>query len=172
MDWIDWVIVAVILLSALTGLLRGFVKEVMALTIWGMGLFLSYRYYELTTPYVSQYISDKTGQHIVGFVAIFLVILIIGAIVNGILGAFLRKTGLNGTDRLLGMCFGIARGVFIVSLGLLVINVTLKDTSIIQASRLTPMFKPCIVWLNALMPDVMKKLPQSNDASVVLLVER
>ncbi len=71
MDWIDWVIVAVILLSALTGLLRGFVKEIMALTIWGMGLFLSYRYYELTTPYITHYISDKTCHHIVGFVAIF-----------------------------------------------------------------------------------------------------
>src|SRR5687767_9065738 len=104
--WIDIAILAVLGMSIITGLVRGFIKELIALCIWVLAIYLAYNYSGQLEPFLQNYIQDKTARSVVGFVLILLFILIVGGISNALLGMVLKRSGLSSTDRLLGMVFG------------------------------------------------------------------
>ncbi|OGV51263.1 MAG: colicin V synthesis protein [Legionellales bacterium RIFCSPHIGHO2_12_FULL_42_9] len=158
-NWVDLAILAIIGLSMLTGLVRGFVKELIALLIWVLAFWLAYHYTASTEVVLQTYIKDPSARKIAGFVGILLATLITGAIVNAILSFILKRSGLSGTDRLLGAGFGFVRGVFVVSLVIVVLNMTsIPHEDYSRDSILYPRFDPLIKWLNARMPNVIKQV--------------
>ena len=166
-NWVDIAILVIIGLSMITGLARGFVKELIALGIWVLAFWLAYHYTAATEVLLQPYINDPSVRKITGFVAILIGTLIAGSLVNAILSSILKRSGLSGTDRLLGLGFGFVRGVFVVSL----IIVVLKMTSIPQddhfhGSTLYARFDPLVNWLSARLPNVINQvhwLEQGND---------
>ncbi|MGL4861124.1 MAG: CvpA family protein, partial [Enterobacteriaceae bacterium] len=74
--------------------------------------------------------------------------LIVGAIVNYTIGLLVSKTGLSGTDRLLGVCFGALRGVLIVSAILFLLDTftPLAQSEPWKQSQLIPQFRHIITW--------------------------
>lgn len=161
MSWnlIDVAILAIIGLSMLTGLVRGFVKELIALGIWILAFWLAYHYTASTETLLQTYISDPSVRKITGFVAILLATLLAGGIVNATLSFILKRSGLSGTDRLLGMGFGFMRGVFVVSLVIVVLNMTsIPHDNYFRDSTLYPRFDPLTKWLNARLPNVIKQV--------------
>jgi membrane protein required for colicin V production len=155
--WIDLVILGIIGLSVLTGLIRGFVKELVALCIWVLAIWVAYKYAKILDPWLLQYIEDNTFRSIAAFVIILVGMLVAGAIVNAVLSYLLKRSGLSGTDRLLGMIFGFVRGVFIVALIMLVVSMTsLPYKDYAKESRLYSQFDPVVNWLSTLMPKFFK----------------
>lgn len=116
MIWVDYVIIGVIALSAVIGLVRGLIREVISLAIWGLAAFIAWTFYqpvaELLVPWVS------TPSLRLGLAVLILIVgvLFLGAIFAYILTLLVEKTGLTGTDRLLGLVFGGLRGAVIVAL--------------------------------------------------------
>lgn len=154
MQSVDIAIVTVIGLSVLTGLFRGFVKELVALCVWALAIWLGYHYSQSLDPWLQAYIHEKSARSIVAFVMIFFATLLTGGIVNAILGFILKKTGLSGTDRTLGMGFGFLRGVFIVGLLMVAVKMTsLPYEQYAKNSMLCAQFDPLVAWLSARMPD-------------------
>ncbi|MCX7116577.1 MAG: CvpA family protein [Legionellales bacterium] len=157
--WIDYIIIAVIALSVLTGLFRGFIKELIALCIWILAIWLAMTYSTTVDFWLQSYIQDKTVRVIVSFVSILLATILVGGLFNALLSFILRRSGLSGTDRLLGMGFGFVRGVFIVALLMLVINMTtLADKKYTSQSVLYSRFEPLVNWLGGYMPLLIKHL--------------
>jgi membrane protein required for colicin V production len=157
--WLDFLIIGVIGLSVLTGLFRGFLKELIALCIWIVALWLVFHYSETFAPSLQPYIEDKRICLAVAAVIILLVTLIIGAVLNGILGFIIRRSGLSGTDRILGMGFGFVRGVFIVGLVMTVLKVTEMplDEQATQ-SRLYAKFDPVVTWMSGFAPNLIQQV--------------
>jgi membrane protein required for colicin V production len=122
--WIDILIVGVIGLSVLTGLMRGFFKELIALGAWVLAIWLGVTYTNTFSANLIPYITDSTVRAGVSFIIIVLVCLLFGMIVNALLGFLLKHSGLSGADRILGMGFGFLRGVLIVSLAMVVAGMT------------------------------------------------
>ncbi|STX51642.1 colicin V [Legionella busanensis] len=158
-NWIDLVILSIILLSVLTGLFRGFVKELVALCVWAIALWVAFRYSHYLDPWLQNYIQDKTARNIVTFVALLIATIFIGAIVNTLLGFLLKRSGLSGTDRLLGMVFGFVRGIFMVALIMVIVKMTsLPHQQYSAQSQLYAHFDPMVNWLSSLMPDLLNKV--------------
>lgn len=151
--WIDYIILAVIGLSVLTGLFRGFVKEIIALTIWIASFWLAYVYAPTAASWFESYIKNDTARVALAFIAILIAVLICGSLLNALLSTILHRSGLSGTDRLLGAVFGCLRGVLIVGVLILVSKLTLApEETHTKESYFYPKFKPLVQWMSGFIP--------------------
>lgn len=165
---IDGVILGILALSVVTGLVRGFVKELIALCVWVIAIWLGITYADTAGIYLKKYINDEAARHAAGFVIILLLTVITGSLFNALLGFILKNTGLSGTDRLLGMVFGFVRGVFIVSLIILAVKVTdlMPSQEHLNSSLLYAKFTPMVDWLHKVSPDFIKQSDNVENADM------
>lgn len=162
--WVDLAIIGIIVLSVITGLVRGFIKELVALGTWVVAIWVAYRYSQTIDPWLQQYISDKSVRSIAAFALFLIGTVIAGGIVNALLSFILKRTGLSGTDRFLGMGFGFVRGVFFVALIMTAVNLTsLPHEEYAKNSRLYAQFDPVVNWLTGLMPRVISQAKLLDD---------
>lgn len=113
-NWVDALILAVILISSLISLSRGFVKEALSLVTWIVAGAIAWMFGGSLAHHFQPYIDTPSVRVIAACGLLFLVTLLVGALVNYLLTQLIRATGLTGTDRLLGMVFGAARGLLLV----------------------------------------------------------
>lgn len=135
----DVVIVVVIVMSAAWGVLRGLVKEVVALAIWVAALLLGVVF----AGTVGAVIADTLGPRLqvgIGFAAVFIVVLVAGAFLQRLLGRLVDVTGLTGTDRTFGLLFGAARGGAVVVVALIVLRPLAEASPWWPESQLIPLF--------------------------------
>jgi|TARA_B110000967_G_C18616029_1_gene426392 membrane protein required for colicin V production len=111
---VDWVIVAVLGISTLISLRRGFVKEALSLVTWIAAVLIARVFAGQFTVVLAPYIEMDSLRFGASFVVLFIATLMVGGMVNYLVGEFVRMTGLSGLDRLLGTFFGFARGGVIV----------------------------------------------------------
>ena len=118
---IDVVVVVVVLASALFALFRGFVHEVLAVAAWIGAAFAALYGFPLLSPFARKHIeSDLIADGVAGG-TIFVVVLILLSLVTHAISRRVHKSALNSADRSLGFVFGIARGVFLMSLAYMVV---------------------------------------------------
>jgi membrane protein required for colicin V production len=158
MVWIDYAILAIIGFSSLISLVRGFVKEAISLVIWFAAFFIASHFYEPLAVYITSVpkftavfpsiVSDSIIRNGMAIVALFVSTLILGSLINYLLALLVDKTGLSGTDRVLGVCFGAIRGVLIVSALLFVVGTftSASDSEWWHQSKLIVHFKPIWSW--------------------------
>lgn len=159
MNWLDYSILGIILLSTITGILRGFVKELIALCIWALAIWLGYHYASSLDGFFQGWVEDVRLRYGIGFIVIMVATLIVGGICNAFLGFVLKKSGLSTTDRILGMGFGVVRGVFIVSLVLVVFQMTsLAKQDGMKNSQLAAQFDPIVVTLKSYIPTLIQHI--------------
>jgi len=156
MVWVDYFIVALVILSALISLMRGFVKEALSLATWIMAFWVSLTFVDALESVLSSHIETPSVRMLVAFSILFIVTLIIGAMVNHFVSLAVKKTGLSGTDRLIGVLFGTARGVLVVSaLVLLGILTEVNRDPWWNASAFIPLLEPIAAWMAAFLPEHM-----------------
>ena len=147
MNWVDYAIIGVIILSALISIVRGFVKEALSLISWVLAFFIASRFYMYITSYLTYFDSDVI-RIAVAIAILFISTLIVCAIISYIIGQLVQKTGLSGTDRVLGICFGVIRGILVVALVLFFIDTftPLSQSQEWKQSQLIPHFHFIIRW--------------------------
>ncbi len=114
----------------------------MSLLIWFGAFFIASQYYAKLAVYFSN-IEDDMFRNGAAIAALFVATLIVGALINYVIGQLVQKTGLSGTDRVLGIVFGGLRGVLIVSAVLFFVDTftTLNNSEWWETSELVPHFK-------------------------------
>jgi membrane protein required for colicin V production len=160
MIWVDYVIIGIIVLSAIIGLARGLIREVLALGIWIAALVAAWFFYRPVAEQLTPWLNTPSLRMGAAVVAIVLVVLILGAILGWMLSILVEKTGLTGTDRLLGMVFGAARGAVVVALLVFLASLTpvIEDPWWSQ-SELLPKFQLLAdLVLDLVPPEVTQKI--------------
>lgn len=111
----DYVVVAIVAASVLLGVWRGVVGEVIALVAWVLA-FLAAKWWgdEVAQRLLAGVIADPALRIVAAWVAVFVVVLLLMALLRLAVRGLLKALGLSPTDRLLGVIFGLARGLLIV----------------------------------------------------------
>ena len=153
MSWLDIIIIGVIALSALISLIRGFVKESISLISWIVAGVIAFRYFSPMAGLLEPYVASPTVRGIAGFAILFISTLVVGAIVNFIMSQLVSKTGLSGTDKALGVVFGGARGVLIVTMIVLLASLTpMPEAQWWQDSASVGFFQQLAEWVKGVIP--------------------
>lgn len=149
----DYAIVAVIAVSVLLGLWRGLIAEVVALVIWGVALWAAWQFGETVSTILPASLQEPSARLFAAWALIFVLVLVAGAVLSWLLRLLVRSTGLSGTDRMLGMLFGAARGLVIVTLAVLLLGMTpFPRDPWWQRSTLIPTFQYAAEALQAHLP--------------------
>lgn len=148
MIWVDIVIPGIIAISALFSLMRGFVREALSLAGWMAAFWVALTFAKDFAELLLAGISAPSLRMVVSFTILFVVTLVITALLNRLAGQLVSRTGLSGTDRMIGMIFGIARGVVVVSVLVLLAGLTtLPQDPWWQQSVLIDVFHKLALWL-------------------------
>lgn len=170
LQWLDLAIIAVIGLSVLTGLFRGFIKELVALCAWAMAIWLAFNYAQSLDPWLKSYIQEQSARTAVGFIIILFAALLAGGVVNALLSFILKRSGLSGTDKTLGMLFGFLRGVFIVALVMVAVRMTsLPYQQYAKDSMFYARFDPVVNLIDAHLPEFIKQMKKTQAASLDII---
>ncbi len=162
-NWADYAVIGIIIFSGLMSLIRGFVREAISLAAWILAIWAAFHFSSTMAIVIAPYVkSTALRVPLAGFI-LFIAVLLIGGLVNFIIGTLVDKTGLSSTDRVIGMVFGAARGVLLVAVLLLLAQLTPMPQSFWwHNSELIPRFEPLEVWLKSLVP------PAVNNSHFVL----
>ena len=154
LTWPDYAILATILISILVGFLRGFIKEVFSLLIWAAAFIVAYQYGGDLAVMMEAHVTLPSARTAMGFIGLFLLVLIIGGLLNYLVGRLVESTGLSGTDRLLGGVFGSARGLALVIVALMVAGFTpLPADPWWKQSSMIHRLMPTVLWAADFLPD-------------------
>lgn len=161
---IDIAIISIVGVSVLTGLYRGFVRELLALGIWIFSFWGASHYSKHFSIYLKPYITQDALRMVIAFVSMMFIILILGSLLSSLFSMLLKRSGLSGTDRILGMVFGWVRGAFIIALIIVVAKIAgFPEKDYAETSKLYRTFNPVVEWMSSYVPKILAQL-QSIDA--------
>jgi membrane protein required for colicin V production len=136
MNSVDFVVIAIVAISALIAFLRGFVREVLTIGSWLGALLVTLYGFSFLQPKFEQWISSKVAADIACGVSLFLVSLVIFSIVSHMVSGLVRGSALTAVDRSLGLVFGLVRGAILVSLAYMLI--TWMGSTLFEGARTAP----------------------------------
>jgi len=153
-------ILVILLISAIFGFARGFVKEVLSITGWVGATFVSLYLFPIAQPFAQNYIPSLLLADIVTGSVIFILCLVILSYITHAISAKVKASALGALDRTLGIFFGLARAIGLVGIVWIFFVQFIPPEDQPQAIRDAKML-PVIVasgeFVAALTPDDMQK---------------
>lgn len=154
MQYADYVVFAIIAISILVGSIRGFVKEAFSLAVWAAAFLIAFQYSGALAMQLENHIELPSVRTSLAFAGLFISILLVGGLVTFLVGKLVEKTGLSGTDRLLGGVFGGVRGLALVLAIMLFAGLTpVPQDPWWQESRTIQSLMPLAEWSAQFLPD-------------------
>jgi len=154
MEYADYVVLAIIAISILVGSIRGFVQETFSLAVWAAAFLIAFQYSGGLAMQLEDHIELPSVRTSLAFAGLFISILLVGGLLTFLVGKLVEKTGLSGTDRLLGGVFGGVRGLALVLAMILFAGLTpVPQDPWWQQSRMIQSLMPLAEWSAQYLPD-------------------
>jgi membrane protein required for colicin V production len=155
LNWIDYGVIGILLFSILAGLMRGLIRETLGLLVWLIAFTVATLFATRLATVVTGLSASSDGSDSVSllaisvsFVAIFVLILILGRLISYFLSAAVEGTGISFTNRLLGGIFGVLRGAVIVVFLMFLIDLTaFSKDPVWVSSQFVASFQPLVTWI-------------------------
>jgi len=153
-NYFDIAIVVIILITALIGFMRGIVWMGVFLATWTLAIFLAIRFKDDIAQALPIKLGSEVAQTGLAALAIFLSVLIAGAIVNFILHKLINAIGLGVFDRILGTGLGIVLGAFAITLLTMLLSLTeLPNQELWKSSKFIPKFQEFASFVESKVPE-------------------
>ncbi len=113
---LDYSFAVIILVSTIFATTKGLMREIVSIVALAGGFLLAAFYYQVPGAWFSSFMRSESLAHLVGFLVIFVGIILIGAIISFLINKFVKMASLEWVDRLLGAVFGFLRGWLVCSI--------------------------------------------------------
>jgi membrane protein required for colicin V production len=153
---LDLVLLAVMLISGLLAMVRGFMREILSIAAWGTAALVTLYSYQKLLPTAKTYIASDTLASVAVIAGVFIATLIVVSIITVRISDMILDSRIGALDRTLGFLFGLARGLLIVVVAFLffawLVPVKQRPDWVSNAKSLT-MLQSTGDWLMSLLPD-------------------
>lgn len=158
---IDGIVAAVIILSAILAYSRGFVRESLAILGWIGAAVLAFIFAAAMRPLIAQvpYLDSIIADNcelgmIAGFAVVFALALVLFSILTPLFSSVVQRSALGGVDQGMGFLFGVARGILLVVIALIVYDrvMTTQRVAMVDQSRSAQVFQQMSGRLNQQIP--------------------
>ncbi len=153
---LDLVLLAVMLISGLLAMVRGFMREILSIAAWGAAALVTLYAFGKLLPTAKTYFNNDTVASVVVIAGVFVGTLIVVSIVTVRISDMILDSRIGALDRTLGFLFGLARGLLIVVVAFLFFNWLVPDKQrpdwVAKAKSFT-VLDSTGQWLMALLPD-------------------
>jgi membrane protein required for colicin V production len=157
MNLVDLLVIAIVAISALLGLSRGFVREMLGLGSWLLAGYGAYRFGPELLPVATRTIGNPDIAGIAAYAVAFLGLLIVLSLASNLVGRVVRVSALGGLDRTLGLVFGVARGLVVLIAAYILGGVVLPHPESwppqVKQARTVPMLYAGAVWAAGMLPE-------------------
>jgi len=135
----DYLLLAIVGLSMVLSLWRGFVREIISLIGLVAAFITAGRTSGLVGDALGDWIPNATAAEITGFALVFIAVMVVVGLIGALLRKLLDMAELTATDRTLGMLFGLARGLLLIGVFFLIYTTYAKtDGPWMKKSLLAP----------------------------------
>lgn len=153
---LDYALIGLVLLSLVISLFRGFLREAISLVTWFLAFVAALKFSDYFVQWF-HFIPNERVRYIVCAVAVFVIVMIIGVLINKMAHALVTASGLGFFDRILGVVFGVARGLLIDVILLVIIAASpLQTADWYTKSKLAPLFEPVVKKFETFIPEEVK----------------
>ena len=116
MNWIDYLLIALVVFSCVAGVMRGLLREVIALVTWVAAVLIAWHYAGVLEPHLGGALANEGVRVWAARTIIFLGVVLIGTGIGAIVSHLVRLSLFSGTDRFFGGIFGFLRGLVMIGL--------------------------------------------------------
>jgi len=168
MNLVDLAVILIVAVSALLGLSRGLVRELLGLGSWILAGIGAYRFGPAAIPMSRQAIGNPDIADAVAYIVVFVILLIVLSLLANLIGRMVRVSALGGLDRTLGLVFGIARGAIILMAAYIPVAAALPPERWPEPAlraRSLPLIYQGAVWVAAQLPEAHRPVVPAPPAS-------
>lgn len=137
-NWLDLILVAVVIVSVVAAAVKGFVRELISLAAALTGLIVAALGYQRAASWFEELTRSRQVAQAVGFLTLFLGTLLLGALLSALARKLVRQGELERADFFLGAVFGLVRGVVVDCVLLMALVAFAIKPQAIQQSALAP----------------------------------
>lgn len=158
MNWVDLFILGILGVSVVISLWRGFTREALSLAGWVLAVWVALAFSDNLERLLRSSIDTPSLRLIVAFAILFFLTLLVAALINYLAVQLIKKTGLSGTDRIIGILFGLARGCVIVTVLVVLAGMTsVPHDPWWRQSMLLHYFQDLALWVRQWLPTEVAK---------------
>ncbi len=150
---LDYSVAAILIISLLIGIFRGFIREILSLVSWGVAIWIGFQFSPQFAHYFTPMITSPQLQAIAAGIILFILVLLLMSFLTYLLNKVFRAGKISGPDRTLGALFGLARAVVVIAVaGLLIQSMGLTTQIWWQSSQSAPYITLAAGTLGRLLP--------------------
>ena len=153
---LDLVLLAVMLISGLLAMIRGFMREILSIASWGIAALATLYSFQKLLPFAKNYINNDTIAAAAVIGGVFIGTLIVISLITTRISDMVLDSRIGALDRTLGFLFGLARGLLIVVVAFLFFTWLVPDKQRpdwVTAAKSLTLLNSTGVWLQSLLPD-------------------
>jgi len=155
MNYIDIILLVLLILSAIGGFKNGLIAEVVSLAALVFGIWGAIEFSYITADFLTEKLNLNTEHlNIISFIVTFVVIVILVHIVGNTINKMVEAVTLGFVNKLAGMVFAVLKSALILSIILLIFDRIDKDVKILpeKAKSESRMYEPIKNFAPSLLP--------------------